>query len=139
MSSKQYISNGSLGRSFIIQASQSITAVLRRVSAYLCIISLSIIMSSRDQAFREGDVQEGCIVKTEDSVMVAHDTTSNKDCVFRDAAAIAIDLSKLGSVSGKKYGEPLGDPICVCGFKKALSVGQLIDFGDPARRVKDLF
>ena len=41
-----------------------------------------------------------------------------------------VDLSKLVSVSGKNYGEPLNDLVCVCGFENALSAGQLIDFDD---------
>ena len=48
-----------------------------------------------------------------------------------------IDLSKLGSKSDKKHGEPLDYPVCVCRFDKALSAGQLIDFGGPVRPVID--
>ena len=69
--------------------------------------------------------------------MIAHDTTSEKDYVFRGAAAMVIDLSKFGSIPGKRYGEPLDDPVCVCGFEKALSVRQLIDLGDSIRPVME--
>ena len=62
--------------------------------------------------------------------MVAHDTTSNKDYILRVAAAMAIDLSNFATISGKKCEEPLDDRVCVCGFEKALSAGQLIYFGD---------
>ena len=48
-----------------------------------------------------------------------------------------IDLSQLGNISGQKYGEQLSDPVCVCGFEKALSAGELIDFGDPLRPVME--
>ena len=50
---------------------------------------------------------------------------------------VAVYFSKLGCLSNKKYGEPLGEPICVCGFEKALSAEQLIGFGDPTRPVMD--
>ena len=77
-------------------------------------------MLSCDQACRKSDVQEGVIVKSERRVMVAHDTTSNKDCILRGTASMAVDLSKLCFGFGKKYGEPLCDPICVYGFENAL-------------------
>ena len=51
---------------------------------------------------------------------------------------MSVDLSKFGIVSEKKYGGPLDDPVCVCGFEKALSAGQLIDFGDPVRLEKGI-
>ena len=50
---------------------------------------------------------------------------------------MTVDFSKFGTISGKKYGEPLDDPVCVCGFEKALLARQLIDFGDPIRPVMD--
>ena len=57
--------------------------------------------------------------------------------LLRGAAAMVVDLSKFSSVSGNKYGEPLGDPACVYGFEKAFSVGKLIDFGDLLHPVMD--
>ena len=48
-----------------------------------------------------------------------------------------VDLSKLGTISGKKYGDPQDDPVCVCDFEKSLSARQVIDFGDPVRLVMD--
>ena len=50
---------------------------------------------------------------------------------------MAVDYSKLGTISGKRYGEPRDDPECVCGFEKVLSAGKLIEFGDRARPVMD--
>ena len=70
-------------------------------------------MSPYNQTFRKNDVQEGRIVNSGRRVMLAHDTTSDKDYVLRGAIAMAIDLSKFGIISGKKYGEPLDDPMCV--------------------------
>ena len=69
--------------------------------------------------------------------MVAHDVISDKDYVLHGAAAMIVEFSKFGSISGKKYEEPLVDPVCVCGFEKTLLAGQLIDFGDPVRPVMD--
>ena len=54
-------------------------------------------------------MQDGRIVKSERHVMVAHTTKLNKDCAPRCASAMTIDLSKLDSIFGKKYEEPLGD------------------------------
>ena len=36
-----------------------------------------------------------------------------------------------------KHGELPDDPVYVCSFEKALSAGQLIDFGEPVRPVMD--
>ena len=55
-------------------------------------------------------------------VIVAHDAISDKDYVLRGAAAMTVDFRKLGTVSGKKYGKPLHDPVCVCGFEKAFQL-----------------
>ena len=96
-----------------------------------------VITSSGDGVDRYSGIKCGTIVRSARRVMIAHDTTSNKDCFFRGAAAMVVDISKLGSVSGKKYGEPLGDPVCVCSFEKAILAVQLIDFGDPVRPVMD--
>ena len=90
-------------------------------------------MSSYNQAYRKGVVQDGRILKSGRHVMAAHNVTSDKDYVLCGATAMAVDLSKLGTISGKKYGEPLNDPVCVCGFEKDLSAGKLIDFSDSAR------
>ena len=92
-------------------------------------------MSSGDDERRYSGVQSGRIVKSGRRAMIAHDMTPNKDYFLRGAAAVEVDLSKFGSVSGKKYGEPLGDPVCVCLFESTLSAGKLIDFGDPVRSV----
>ena len=50
---------------------------------------------------------------------------------------MTVDFSKFGTISGKKYGEPLDDPVCVFGFEKAHSARQLIDFGDIVLAVID--
>ena len=60
--------------------------------------------------------------------MVAHDVASDKNYILRGAAAMTVDFSKLGTISGKNFVEPLDDPVYVCGSEMALSVGQLIDF-----------
>ena len=88
-------------------------------------------------SIRLEEVQGGRTAKTKRRDMVRHDTTSNKDQVFRGAADMTIDLSQFSHVSGMKYGEPLSDPTCVCGFEKVLSAEQLIDFGDSVRPVMD--
>ena len=69
--------------------------------------------------------------------MVAHDKTLNKHYVLRGAEAMVVDLSKLDTISVKKYGEPLDDPECICGFEKTFSVVKLIEFVDPVRPVMD--
>ena len=76
-------------------------------------------------------------MKSGPHVIVAHDISSYKDYVLRGAAAMAFDLSKFGTISEKKYGEPLDGPVCVCGFEKAFSAEQLIDFRDPVRPLMD--
>ena len=80
-------------------------------------------MSLYNQACHRNDVQEGRIVNSGRCFMVAHDTTSSKDCILRGAAAMSVDLSKFSSLSGRRYGDPLDDPVCVRGFEKALSAG----------------
>ena len=50
---------------------------------------------------------------------------------------MAIDLSNIGCLSGQRYGVPLGELVCVYGFEKTLSSGQLIDFGFSTRPVMD--
>ena len=94
-------------------------------------------MPSRDQACQKSDVQEGRIVKSVRRVNVAHQSTCNKDSFFRGETVIAVDFSSFDCLSEKEYGEPLDEPIFVCGFEKALSAGLLIDFGDPTRPVTD--
>ena len=81
-------------------------------------------MSSYNQFSRKGCVQDGRIIKSGRHVMVAHTMKLNRDCALRGASAMTIDLGKSGSISGKKYGEPLDDPVCVCGFEKILSAGK---------------
>ena len=67
--------------------------------------------------------------------MVAYDVISNKEYVLRGATAMVVDFSQFGSISRKRYGEPLGDLVCFCVFEKALLAGQLVDFGDPVHPV----
>ena len=50
---------------------------------------------------------------------------------------MGIVLSKISTIPGKKYEEPLHDPVCVCRFEKTLSAEHLIDSGDSARPVMD--
>ena len=89
-------------------------------------------MCSRDSTYREGRVKEEYIVKLGSLIMVGQDTKTNKDRIIRGAAAMIVDLSKFGTESEKNYREPLREPVCVCSFKKAFSVGKLIDLGDSA-------
>ena len=70
-------------------------------------------MSSGDDVRRYSGVQSGRIVKSERRAMIAHDMTLNKDYFLRGASAVAVDFSKFGIVSGKKYEEPLVDTVCV--------------------------
>ena len=100
-------------------------------------VSLSIFTSSYNQACHKSDVQEGAIVKSGYHIMVTHDMKSDKHCVLCGVVAMAVDLSKLGTKSGKKYGEQLDDPVYVCGSQNVLSTGQLIDFCDPTLTVMD--
>ena len=85
-------------------------------------------MSLRDQECRKSNVQNGRIMKSRRHVMVAHDMTSDEDCFLLRATTMSVDLSKLVIVSTKTYGEPLDNPVCVCGFEDALSAGHLIGF-----------
>ena len=94
-------------------------------------------MSSYNQASQEGGVQEGQIVKSGRHVKVVHEVISSKDYVLHGAVTMVVDLSKFGTISGKKYEEPLGDPVSVCGSEKALSAGKLINFGDAIGLVLD--
>ena len=94
-------------------------------------------MFSYNEACHKNDVREGRFFESGRRVMVAHNTKLNKYCALRGASAMTVGLSKFGSISGMKYGEPLDDPVCVCGFEKALSAGQLIYFGDLVRPVMD--
>ena len=110
---KRHISLGSSSRSRITQASRSIAAALRRVSAYLCIKSLSIIKSSYNQACRKNDVQEGRIVKSVRRVMIAHDTISNKDCILRRAQRWRSISASLVPYQGRSMGSNL---VILCVF-----------------------
>ena len=58
-------------------------------------------MSSYNQACHKSDVQERGIVKSGRHVIVAHDTILDKDYVLRGVAAMAVDLSKFGTISGR--------------------------------------
>ena len=69
--------------------------------------------------------------------MVAVQTSFNKDNLLGGAEVITINSSKSGCISEKKYGEPLGETICVLRFEESLLVGHLIEFGDPASLVMD--
>ena len=79
----------------------------------------------------------GRIVNLVRQEMIAHQPLSNKDKSLRGVAKMAVDFSKLGCLSGQKYGEQLFEHVRVSGFEKILSVGQSIDFGDPVRPVMD--
>ena len=61
-------------------------------------------MSSRDSIRHRGGVQGGLIVKSGRHVMAGHEAGSNKGFVLRGALAMKVDLSKFGSIPGKKYG-----------------------------------
>ena len=77
------------------------------------------------------------VAKPVRQVMITQKELSNKDHLIRGAAAMEVDFSKFGTLSGLKYGEALGEPVCARGFEKAFLTGQLIDFGNPARLVTD--
>ena len=92
-------------------------------------------MYSRGLARHLGETRSGCITKPKHQAMIAHSSLPNKDNFLRFVAAMAFDFSKIGCLSGQKYGESLGGPVSVCSFEKALSGGQLIEFGNPVRPV----
>ena len=50
-------------------------------------------MSSYNQPFHSGDVQEGHLVKSKRRAMAAHNTELNTDCVICGALVIMGDLS----------------------------------------------
>ena len=75
-------------------------------------------MSSYNKASRKVNMQDGRIVMSGRHVTIAHNISSDKDYVLRGAAAMTLDFSKLSTISGKKNGEPLDDPVCVCGFRE---------------------
>ena len=70
--------------------------------------------------------------------MIAHRPLRYKASFFLSAAAIKVDHRKLGFLSRKKYRESLREPVFIWDFDKNLSAGKLIDFGGPARLVKDI-
>ena len=78
-------------------------------------------MSSRDLALRLGEARSGRITKPKRQSMIAHSSLSNKDNFLRGAPAMVVDFSKFRYLSSKKYGEPLCEPVHVCGFEKTVS------------------
>ena len=64
-------------------------------------------------------MQEGRFVKPGRSVMIAHQTSRNKDNILCVAAVIAVDFSKLSCFSDKKYGELVGDPVCFMDLRRS--------------------
>ena len=117
MAQNSCISLGSPSRSHVTQALRSIIAGLLMQRGSQSHISLLVIMYSGDDVRHYSGVQSGSIVKSRHPIMISQDTTSNNDWFIRGAAAVAVELSKLGSVSRKKYGEPLVDHVFVCGFE----------------------
>ena len=88
MSSKQYISPGTLSRSPITQAIQFSTVVRptqRSVSRYISLLN----MSSRDLAHCLGETRGGRIAKPEHQEMIAQLSLPNKDNFLCGAAAIS--------------------------------------------------
>ena len=113
VSSRQYISCRSLSRSPITQVFRSIVAVLHWISAYLYKqISLFMIMPLYNRAFCKNNVQKSRLVESRRRVEVDHSTKLSSNCAFRGAAAMPVDFSNFGTISQKKYWEPLDDP-CV--------------------------
>ena len=82
-------------------------------------------MSLRDLSLCLEDKRRGRIVKPECQAIFAPQPFSNKYNLLRAASAMHVDFSNLGSVSGKKYLKPLGEPVCVFGFEKTLSAGKI--------------
>ena len=96
-------------------------------------LSLHPLCLSTIKLFAKNNVQEGRVVESGCRVTATYNMSLNKDCRLRGASAMTVDFGKLGTISGKKYGEPLEDLVCVCGFENALLTGQLIERGDPDR------
>ena len=77
-------------------------------------------MSSRDIVRRLGETRSGGNTKPGRQTMIAHPSLPKKDNLLRDAAAMAVDFSKFDCLSSQNHGEPLCEPVCVCGFEKIL-------------------
>lgn len=69
--------------------------------------------------------------------MVALDTTTSKDCVFRGAAIMMVRSQQARFYIREDVWEPLADLGCACSFRKALSAVQLIDSGYFIRPMMD--
>ena len=114
VSSKQYTSRGSLSQSPAIKASRPITEALCRISAYFYAKFLSPSSCLRIfKPARKGDVQDVRTVNLGRHVMAAHDVKSDKNCLLQGSTAMLVGLSKFGIVSGKKFGEPIDDSLCL--------------------------
>ena len=58
--------------------------------------------------------------------MIAHNSLCDKHHLLSGATAMAVDFNKFGCLWNIKYGKAIGEAVCVCGFEKAFSAGQLI-------------
>ena len=63
----------------------------------------------------------GRTVKPGRQEIILNQPVRNNDTFLRDASAMRVDLSMLGSMFRQKFGELLGEPVCVYGFEKTLS------------------
>ena len=70
-------------------------------------------MSLQDFAIRLEDTRSAQIFKSGSQAIIAHQPLDNKGTLLRGASPMWVDFSKLDSVSGQKYGEPSGEPVCV--------------------------
>ena len=113
----QYTACVSPSRSHITQEVRSIASALRCASLFLHQSRLTT-MSSCDHTCRNSELQEGTIVKSGSSVMVAGQTSRNKDILVFDYAVIEVDFNKVGCILDRNYGERFGEPICVFGSEK---------------------
>ena len=120
---KQDIRIRSSSKSHIIKPFRSIIAGFLTQKVAQSHAFLHFIMTSSDVIHCYSGLQSKHIVKTGRRGMVTYDTTSNKDSLLSGAAALAVEVCKLGSLSRKRYGGLLSDPVCVCGFEKPLSDG----------------
>ena len=67
-----------------------------------------------------GETQSGRIVKRESQAMISYQPLRSKDDFLRGAAAMVVYFSEFGCLSGQKYGEPFGWPVCIRDFEKPL-------------------
>ena len=75
-------------------------------------------------------MRNGCIVRLLCSALIAYESIWHEDKFYQAVILVAVDHTKLGVLSGLKYGTYSTKPVYVCGFENALSVGQQTDFGD---------